>query len=258
MERHDDNALIVYTDGSCLARPRRGGYAFRLVTTGEAGHEVVHDFGPLGRLGGTNNEMELVACIEALKEVAGKRPTVPPSSYSKVVLYTDSTYVYNHVSDAEMWWPLNGWMTRQGEPVRNRDLWEDLVRYKQKAGRVDFRKVKAHSNNPHNRAVDALAKKSARAAYQEMGSTRIVRGKTSPRQTEPGVVRMRGQTEVIRIVSKRNLARQPYHLYIRGGRPGQPGLRRGGRRLCPRRRRRAATEPRVRGPVSRRGPGALD
>ena len=57
MERHDDNALIVYTDGSCKQRPRRGGYAFSLVIA--AGEEdEIYDYNPPGVLGATNNEME--------------------------------------------------------------------------------------------------------------------------------------------------------------------------------------------------------
>lgn len=59
MERHDGNALIIYTDGSCKHKPRRGDYAFLLLTEDEAGEELVHEYNPPGALGATNNEMEL-------------------------------------------------------------------------------------------------------------------------------------------------------------------------------------------------------
>ncbi len=213
MERHDDNALVIYTDGSCLPRPRRGGYAFRLVTVGDDGHEVVQDFNPPGFVGATNNEMELMACVEALKLVGGRRSPVPRSSYEKVVLYTDSRYVHENVFQAECVWPQTGWLTREQEPVLHPEMWRDLIRYKQRLGRVEIRKVKAHKTNPHNKAVDKLAKESARLATQRLLSPPIVRRKTSPQRTEARSVAMRGQTEIIRVVTARDIRRSPNHVY---------------------------------------------
>jgi ribonuclease HI len=213
VEQHDDDALIIYTDGSCLSRPRRGGYAFRLVTVDDAGNEVTHDFNPPGRQGATNNEMELTACVEALKLATGRRSPVAGDSYRKIVVYTDSVYVHDNVYNAEAVWPGTRWMTRDGEPVMSPDLWKDLVRFKQRAGRVEFRKVKAHKANPHNKAVDRLAKESARAAAGPMRTPREARRKTSPRRTERGSVRIRGQVETIRIVARRDISGQPHHVY---------------------------------------------
>jgi hypothetical protein len=53
MERHDDNALIIYTDGSCKPNPRRGGFAFILLTEDEAGEERSLEYNPPGSLGAT-------------------------------------------------------------------------------------------------------------------------------------------------------------------------------------------------------------
>lgn len=219
VERHDDNAVIVYTDGSCLQKPRRGGFAYRFVTVDERGEEMTIDFNPPGYLGATNNEMELLACIEALKQLAGRRSPVPRSAYEKVVVYTDSMYVLNGIAPAQSSWPANGWLTREGGPVLSPDLWKELVRQKQLVGRVEFRRVQAHKTNPHNKAVDELAKESARAAVSSrlpsrtMLAPREVRRKTSPRKTEPRVVTMRGQVETIRIVVLRQIAGQPHHAY---------------------------------------------
>jgi RNase H len=71
VEIHDDNALVIYTDGSCLPRPRRGGFAYLLVSVDQAGAEVTFPYNPPGRLGATNNEMELTAVVEALRAVTG-------------------------------------------------------------------------------------------------------------------------------------------------------------------------------------------
>jgi len=213
VERHDDNALIIYSDGSCLPRPRRGGYAFRLITVGEDGHERCEDFNPPGLVGATNNQMELMACVEALRLVGGRRSPVPRSTFQKVVVYTDSRYVHENVYSAECVWPQNGWLTREQEPVLNSDLWNDLIREKQRLGRVEFRKVKAHKTNPHNQAVDKLAKESARLANRRLLAPPIVRRKTSPRSTEARGVEMRGQVETIRVVVARDIRGQAHHVY---------------------------------------------
>lgn len=214
MERHDENALIVYTDGSMLSSPRRGGYAYRLIHVDDTGNESDPvDSDDPGYLNATSNQMELLACVEALKLVTGRRPPWRPESYGKIVVYTDSTYVQDHIYQAEHVWPKRGWLTRENEPVLNPDLWKDLVRLVRKAGRVDFRKVKGHGSNPHNRVVDRLAKESARSAIREMPSPPIVGRKQSERRVDAGVVPMRGQTETIRIIVVRTMRRQPYHSY---------------------------------------------
>lgn len=219
MERHDDNALIVYTDGSCLQEPRRGGFAYRLVTIDAIGEELTLDFNPPGYLGATNNEMELLACIEALKHLTARRPPVQPSAYEKIVIYTDSMYVLNGVNPAQYSWPTNGWLTGEGEPVLSPDLWKDLIRLKHLARRVEFRRVRGHKSNPHNKAVDLLAKDSARAAIsarlpgRRMLGPREVRRKIGSRNTEPRVVAMRGQLETIKIVVLREIAGRPHHAY---------------------------------------------
>lgn len=213
MERHDDNALIIYTDGSCLQKPRRGGYAYRFVATDEPGDEVVYDFSPPGYVGATSNEMELTACIEALKHANGRHSPIARTTYEKIVIYTDSIYVQDHVYLAEVVWPTNGWITREGEPVLSPDLWNELIRQKQLAGRVEFRRVQGHKTNPHNKAVDKLAKESAQVANKQMLSRRVARRKTTSQKTVPRSVRMRGQIDMIRIISVRDIRGQRHHAY---------------------------------------------
>lgn len=205
--------MIVYTDGSMLNRPRRGGYAYRIIQVDSNSEESEPlDFNPPGFLGATNNQMELMACVEALSLLASTRSPIPRCSYSKIVIYTDSSYVQENIGTAENVWATNGWLTRANEPVQNPDLWKDLIRLHRNL-RVDFRKVKGHGKNPHNRAVDKLAKDSARAANRKMLSPPIVGRKSSNRSVDHGVVPMKGQTELIRIVSINNMRGQPYHSY---------------------------------------------
>lgn len=208
MEIHDDNALVIYTDGSCLPKPRRGGFAYRLITVDDTGDPVTFDYNPPGRLGTTNNEMELTAVVEALRKITGSLAPVNRGDYEKVVIYADSLYVVDNVYAAEFIWPKKGWITSEHEPVQNPDLWKELVRLKRRAGRVEFRHVKAHRKNPHNNAVDELAKQSAELADRTR-PVRMVGRKASPRKTEPGVVPMRGQVETIRIIVVRAIS--AYH-----------------------------------------------
>lgn len=213
MERHDENALIIYTDGSGKQNPRRGGYAFRLLWEGPDGEEECFDENPPGRLGATNNEMELTAVVEALKKVTGSLSPVPESAYGKIVVYPDALYIVDHVHMAEHAWPGADWIKSDGEPVLNPDLWQELVRLKRRAGRVGFRHVKGHGSNPHNKAIDRLARESAELAREPVRAAPMVARKRSSRKTEPGVVPVEGQVETIRIVSVRGIRGQPHHLY---------------------------------------------
>ena len=213
MERHDDDALVIYTDGSCKPKPRRGGYAFLLLTEDGAGEELLHEYNPPGALGATNNEMELTACVEALRLVTSQHPPVAKNSYRKIVVYADSMLVVNGIRSAEFDWPGRRWLTRENEPVLNPDLWQELVKLKKKAGRVEFRHVKAHKTNPYNKRVDELAGESADLAWRDQAVPKKVARKTSPHRTEPRVVPMAGQTETIRIIVVRGIRGQPHHAY---------------------------------------------
>lgn len=213
MERHDDNALIIYTDGSCLNTPRRGGCAYRFVWADATGNECIEDVSGPGLLGATISYMELLACIEALKEITAGKGPVPRWEYEKVVIYSDSQYVVDNLDNAKWSWPRNAWMTREGEPVHHVDLWKELVRLIRRIGRVEVRKVKAHKLNPHNKAVDRLAKASARAASRPMPGAPMVARRTSPRRTQPRSVPIDGQVETIRVLVVRDMPKQRYHQY---------------------------------------------
>jgi ribonuclease HI len=95
----------------------------------------------------TNNRMELMAAIEALNALKGKRV---------VVLYTDSRYVMDGISNWLPNWKRRGWKTAAGKPVKNQDLWQALDRA---AGKhvVEWKWVKGHAGNAGNEAADALA-----------------------------------------------------------------------------------------------------
>jgi ribonuclease HI len=135
--------LEIYTDGACSGNPGPGGYAAIVITDG--GEEVVSG----GFADTTNNRMELIAAIEGLKSVKEK---------SDVSLYSDSAYLINCFE--KRWidsWKKNGWKNASKEPVKNKDLWEDLDRLRA-FHKIKWIKVKGHSDNKYNNRCDEIAR----------------------------------------------------------------------------------------------------
>jgi ribonuclease HI len=194
-----ENSLHIYTDGSSLLSPRRGGIGIRFLVIDSEGREEVIDSRHAGYKGATNNQMELQACIEALEEASDRGLA---SSIGKIVVHTDSQYVVGNLNQAKFTWPKQRWMTRQGTPVLNVDLWKRLVRAIKNAGRrVDFEWVQGHSKDLHNRAVDKMAKGSARSTLKPALSVVSVRKKWTAESVSIGSVRMLGQRLSIRVIT---------------------------------------------------------
>lgn len=79
--------------------------------------------------------------------------------------------------------------------------------------RVEVRKVKGHSKNPHNKAVDKLARQSAKAAVNPSISPAKLRRKRSPKPLEPGGIPMEGQRLLIHIHRAEHLRVQRVDRY---------------------------------------------
>ena len=134
----------IYTDGACSGNPGPGGWGAVLMFK-EQRKELSG-----GEANTTNNRMELLAAIEALKAL--KEPCI-------VKLYTDSAYLCN--AFLQRWvdrWQQNGWLTSQKKSVENRDLWEALLALG-KMHSIQWHKVKGHADNAHNNRCDELARK---------------------------------------------------------------------------------------------------
>lgn len=200
MELHDEGAVIVYTDGSMFSEPRRGGIGIRLLWTNAQGHEESHDHYPPGYRDVTVPLMELKALIEALRLLVRQQPLVPSSLYTKVVVYSDAIYVVDGYHNAHGAWQRSKWHTRNGTPVQNAEQWKELLRLERRLGkRLEVRKVKGHSKNPHNQAVDKLARQSAKVAINPSLSPAKLRRKRSPKSLEPTRIPMEGQRLMIHI-----------------------------------------------------------
>jgi ribonuclease HI len=194
-----EKTLNIYTDGSSLSAPRRGGIGIRFVTFNDAGDEVAENVELRGYVGATNNEMELVACVTALQHAAGHDQI---HGVERVVIFTDSLYVKENVPRAIFQWPKQKWLSRDGRPIENATIWKDLVRaIKKIPKRVDFEWVKGHSKDAHNKAVDKLAKASAKGHLLPSLKVSTVRRKRTPQKVQVGSVPMRGQVMAIRVIT---------------------------------------------------------
>ncbi len=134
--------ITIYTDGACSGNPGPGGWGAVLIY-GERKKEISG-----GAKETTNNIMELTAVIEALKLL--KEPC-------EVELYSDSSYVVN--AFLQNWidgWVKNNWKNSQKDPVKNKELWQELIELTN-VHKVNFNKVKGHSDNELNNRCDYLA-----------------------------------------------------------------------------------------------------
>ena len=137
--------IKIYTDGSCLSNPGNGGWA-----------AIININGEIKKISGnekntTNNRMELMAPINALKNINSKDP---------IEIFTDSKYVKNGITEWINTWVLNNWKTSNKEDVKNKDLWIELYKLNQSLN-VKWNWVKAHAGDTLNEEVDILAKEAA-------------------------------------------------------------------------------------------------
>ena len=133
--------LKVYTDGACSGNPGKGGWAAVILD----GKNQTSISGSENKT--TNNRMELLAPIMALKKIKNK---------SEIIIYTDSRYVKDGITEWIKKWKLNNWKSSNKKPVKNKDLWVKLDSHCQKHN-VSWKWVKAHAGNRLNNLVDELA-----------------------------------------------------------------------------------------------------
>ena len=209
----EENALNVYTDGSQYSNPRRGGYAIKIIYSDSLGNEFPESiFINRSYLGATNNQMELLACVSALEEI---KKSIHYDKAKKIIIYSDSLYVCNNYKTAMFTWQVKKWMTREGNPVLNAELWKKLIKLICKSNKhIEIKWIKGHSKNVHNREVDKLAKKGAKSSIRAKPISIVnVRRKNSDENTVIGSVEMKGQKIKIRIITDEYLKTQKLYKY---------------------------------------------
>ena len=137
--------IKIYTDGSCIGNPGNGGWA-AIIMNGENKIQIKGS-----KKNTTNNQMELLAPIQALKKI--------PKG-SKVQIFTDSKYVKSGITEWIYNWKKNGWITANKQQVKNKDLWTELDLLTNEF-EINWNWVKAHSTDQLNNEVDLIAREAA-------------------------------------------------------------------------------------------------
>ena len=135
----------IYTDGACRGNPGPGGWGVVLTSKGKT-KEI---WG--GESETTNNRMELSAAIEGLRALSRR---------SQVILYTDSRYLIQGITEWMDNWKKRGWKTASRKPVKNDDLWRTLDQLVDQHD-VTWEWVPGHAGVPGNEHADLLANRGA-------------------------------------------------------------------------------------------------
>ena len=142
METSKGKSVEIFTDGACRGNPGPGGYA-AILRYGAIEKEVT---GYCSNT--TNNRMELMAAIQGLETL--KRP-------SRVIIHTDSNYVFKGITSWINLWLKKNWLNAQKKPVLNQDLWKRLLMASE-PHQIEWKWVKGHAHHPENERCDRLAK----------------------------------------------------------------------------------------------------
>ncbi|MBI3095529.1 MAG: ribonuclease HI [Rhodocyclales bacterium] len=140
--------IEIFTDGACSGNPGPGGWG-AILRHGDTEKEL---FGGEGLT--TNNRMEMMAVIEALRALKGP---------VQARVHTDSQYVQKGISEWIHGWKRRGWKTAAKEPVKNEDLWRELDRLAAQH-KIEWIWVKGHAGHPENERADVLARRGVELA----------------------------------------------------------------------------------------------
>lgn len=143
--------VTVYTDGSCIPNPGKGGWACLcfLEENGEESSAIVTDCGHAQS--STNNRMELTAVIKGVELaylVFGRN--------IKILVKTDSECTIKVLQKLYRKPKARARASQKANP----DLWEEYQKVRGNT-EVTFEWVKAHAINHYNNMVDKLARDSA-------------------------------------------------------------------------------------------------
>ena len=138
----------IFTDGACKGNPGPGGWGV-LLRMGVHEKEMSG-----GEPDTTNNRMEMTAVIKGLNAL-----TEP----CEITLQTDSKYVIDGITKWVHGWKKKGWVNASKQPVRNADLWHDLIEACHRH-KVSWQWVRGHDGHVENERADKLASDAARSA----------------------------------------------------------------------------------------------
>jgi len=210
-----ENILYIYTDGSSYSGPRHGGIGILYVFFDSKGIEQAIPCDENGYKEATNNEMELMAVLEGLKQT---RHRTFDLKYNYIEVRTDSSYVRDNYKRA-FYWSKQKWVSKEGKPYDNAEIWKELIKLIPKLkAKVEVIWIKGHgkgaTKDEYNDAVDKLAKKSANSPLINPSlSISTNRRKKTKEKTKIGNVIHTSQPIAIRIVMDKLLKMQDIYKY---------------------------------------------
>jgi len=160
------NVIELYTDGSCApSNPGPGGigYVIRYSESDESNDVTMKEIeGSQGYRLSTNNRMEIRATIQAIEDIILYLNGEKFKDLSQINIFTDSKYLCDAVN--QKWidrWKNNNWITAYHTPVKNKDLWELLLKIfdKLSARNINYQinHIPGHQGHPYNERADQLA-----------------------------------------------------------------------------------------------------
>jgi ribonuclease HI len=138
--------IFIYADGACRGNPGPGGYGVLLKYNDRFGKLTIKEIKGAEK-DTTNNKMELTAAIKGLK-------TLKEPCHATIV--SDSNYLIHGMTKWVYAWLKKGWKTSDKMPVKNRELWEELINLS-KRHRIEWKWIKGHNGHPENERADELA-----------------------------------------------------------------------------------------------------
>ncbi|MDC1148555.1 ribonuclease HI [Pelagibacteraceae bacterium] len=138
--------IKIYTDGACSGNPGKGGWAAVILN----GNSIEKISGSAENT--TNNRMELMALISALKFVKDQN----------LEIFTDSKYAKDGIEKWIINWKKNGWKTSNKEDVKNKDLWIELDKLNEQK-EIKWTWVKGHAGDKYNSLADELARSQSKS-----------------------------------------------------------------------------------------------
>jgi len=136
--------VIIYTDGAARGNPGEAGWGVVIIL----GDKVVEIGGASKHA--TNNQMELIAPIKALKYLKNKKIN------ASLEIFLDSKYVVLGITEWIFNWQKKNWKNAAKKPVLNKELWQELYKLSQQF-KIKWTYVEGHNGNKYNERADEIA-----------------------------------------------------------------------------------------------------
>jgi ribonuclease HI len=206
---HDPNAVKIYTDGSAIPNPGQGGIGIVVEYPDSFTLDNVEI--SEGYFESTNNRMELIACITALRWLRENESFL---KITRAIIITDSDYLYSNYGYAQ-YWKKDNWINQYGKPYENKDIWDLFLRERQKIHFHNEIKWEKGKTKPVLNRVDSLAKQGAKNPTKKDFGFQTGKFTASRSNNKKGAMLYpaNNQEEIIRVYKKNIYGKNEKELY---------------------------------------------